>query len=159
MPSTTNLRATRKQAAVKVTAVQATPARKAAAGKATAPATPAPAAPVAKAVEVAAIPIPKDAEALRHLIGVQKARRYRAGRRGDPALVALLDERLELLGASVQAPQPETAKVPIPADAGELHHLIGVQKARRWRAGRRGDEALVAMLTERIALLQKAVKK
>ena len=116
-------------------------------------------APAAKAPEVAAIPIPKDAEALRHLIGVQKARRYRAGRRGDPALVALLDERLELLGASVAAPRPEVAKVPIPADAGELAHLVQVQKARRWRANRRGDEALVAMLTERIAYLEKAAAK
>ena len=156
MPSTTNLRTTRKPAAAKVPAA---PARKVAAGKPSAPAKAAPATPVAKAPEVAAIAVPKGAEALRHLIQVQKARRYRAGRRGDAALVALLEERLELLGASVAAPKAEVAKVPIPADAGELAHLVQVQKARRWRAGRRGDEALVAMLSERIALLEKAAAK
>ena len=152
MTSTANLRATRKQAATKALAAKvsrSTPA----------PANVVPATPVAQAVEVAAIPVPKDTEALRHLIGVTKARRYRAGRRGDVDLVTLLEERLELLGASVAAPKVEVAKVPIPADAGELHHLVQVQKARRYRAGRRGDEALVAMLSERIAYLEKAAAK
>jgi hypothetical protein len=40
-----------------------------------------------------------------------------------------------------------------------LAHLVQVQKARRWRAGRRGDEALVEMLTERIAYLEKAAAR
>ena len=57
------------------------------------------------------------------------------------------------------APKPEVAKVPIPADAVEFHHLIRVQKPRRWRAGRRGEAALVEMLTERIAYLEKAAAK
>ena len=147
MTSTANLRTTRRQAAAKTAALAPAPAKVA------------PAAPAAKAPEVAAIALPKDAKALAHLIGVQKARRYRAGRRGDAGLVALLDERLELLGASVAAPKPETAKVPIPADAAALAHLVQVQKARRYRANRRGDDTLVAMLTERIAYLEKAAAK
>ena len=115
MTTTTNLRTSRRLAAAKVLAAKATSARKVARVKAPAPATVAPVAHAVKAPEVAAIPVPKNAEALRHLIGVQKARRYRAGRRGDAALVALLEDRLELLGASVAAPKAEIAKVPVPA--------------------------------------------
>ena len=98
--TTTNLRSTRRQAAAKVLAAKAAPAKKVATGKA--PATVVPVAPVVKAVEVAAIPVPKDSEALRHLIGVQKARRWRAGRRGDAALVAMLTERIAPLQKAVK---------------------------------------------------------
>ena len=155
MTTTTNLRTTRKQAAAKVLA-KTTPATKAATRKKeSTPPKAAPAAPVAKAPEVAAIPLPKNAEALRHLIGVQKARRYRAGRRGARRRGGPARGAPRAPGCLRGCTEAEVAKVPVPADAGELAHLIGVQKARRWRAGRRGDAALLAMLSERIAYLEK----
>jgi hypothetical protein len=148
--ATTNLRASRKQAA----AAKKTTAAPAKVVKAT------PAPKVEKAPETAAIAIPSDPKALQHLVQVTKARRWRAGRRNDTALVAMLDERLALLGASAPGTREvETVDIEVPNNQDDLAHLIKVQRARRYRAGRRGDEGLVAMLDQRIALLEGALDK
>lgn len=93
---------------------------------------------VTKPVEVAKIPVPMDADELRHLVQVTEARRWCAGNRGDAALVALLEARLAHLGASVGPKGTETVDIEVPKDPAALANLIRVQRARRYRAAKRG---------------------
>lgn len=47
----------------------------------------------------------------------------------------------------------------IPTDPAELRDLIKITRDRRWRAGRRGDEALVERMDARLVKLLKAQRK